>query len=66
MDNEVGYLVLSRFPGESINVTVPPSSEPTRVVFTVTDVDQNKVRVATTAPKNVHILRAEKEYYQGE
>jgi len=61
MDNDVGYLVLSRYPGESINVTVPPSSEPQRIVFTVTEVDRNKVRVATTARKDVHILRAEKE-----
>ena len=61
MDNDVGYLVLSRYPGESINVTVPPSSEPQRIVFTVTEVDRNKVSVATTARKEVHILRAEKE-----
>lgn len=59
MDNDVGYLVLSRYPGESINVTVPPSSEPQRIVFTVTDVNRTKVRVATTAPKNVTILRSE-------
>jgi sRNA-binding carbon storage regulator CsrA len=56
---DIGNLGLGRNVGESITVTVPPSSEPTTVVFTITKIDGKKVGTVTTAPKNVHIRRSE-------
>lgn len=56
---EVGNLGLGRSVGESITVTVPPSSEPTTVVFTITKIDGKKVGTVTSAPRNVHIRRSE-------
>ena len=57
--SDIGNLGLGRLVGESITVTVPPSSEPTTVVFTITKIDGKKVGTVTTAPKNVHIRRSE-------
>ena len=58
---DIGCLGLGRRVGESITVTVPPSSEVTEVVFTITKIDGQKVGTLTQAPKNVRILRSELE-----
>lgn len=50
-------LVLRRKQGESVTITVPPSTMPTVIVVRVVDEDHN--RMAFIAPPEVTILRSE-------
>lgn len=52
-------LVLNRKSGETVTVTVPPSSEPTRVQVTLVDIRHGKARIGFAAPKSVAIHRQE-------
>ena len=52
-------LVLSRFTNEQIVCLVPPSSTPTLITFTVTEIRGDKVRTGWEAPSDVEIHRRE-------
>jgi len=54
-------LILSRKKHESVVVTVPPSTEPTKITVTVADIRGDKVRIGFTAPRESTINRAEVE-----
>lgn len=52
-------LVLTREVNESIELTIPPSTETRLVTVTVTQIRGRKVRIATEAPREIGIDRSE-------
>lgn len=52
-------LVLTRQRDEKIIATIPPSTEPTRAEFVITDIRGDKVRVGLVGPRNVAFDRDE-------
>lgn len=52
-------LILTRRTGEETEITVPPSTTPTKIVMTILGVKGNQVRNGWSAPRNVTIHRRE-------
>lgn len=53
-------LVLSRKPSETIVLTVPPSTAPTRIEVTLIDIRSgHRARLGVTAPREVEVHRLE-------
>lgn len=52
-------LVLTRKEDETIDMTVPPSSEPTKIQVKVVRIKGNTTRLGVDAPREVHIKRGE-------
>lgn len=55
----MGWLILSRAPRERIVITVPPSDKPTRVVVSVDEIRQERVRLGFLARTDVTVNREE-------
>ena len=52
-------LMISRGPGESIQITVPPSSETQIITLTVTELRPGKARIGFDADRSIRIHRSE-------
>ncbi len=50
-------LILSRYRDEVVELTVPPSSEPTNISVMVVDIRGDKIRIGFEAPIQVTIDR---------